>query len=71
MNMKIKLDIVSDVICPWCIIGYKRLNTAIKELGIEDRIEIEWQPFQLNPDMPLEGEDLRAHLKRKYGTTLE
>ncbi len=71
MNKKIKLDIVSDVICPWCIIGYKRLNTAIKELGIEDRIEIEWQPFQLNPDMPLEGEDLRAHLKRKYGTTLE
>ncbi|MBU2919141.1 DsbA family oxidoreductase [Psychrosphaera sp. F3M07] len=71
MSKKIKLDIVSDVVCPWCIIGYKRLDAAIKELGMEDNIKIEWQPFQLNPDMPPEGEDLRAHLKRKYGTTLE
>ncbi|WP_440875877.1 DsbA family oxidoreductase [Thalassotalea sp. PLHSN55] len=71
MSNKIKIDIVSDVVCPWCIIGYKRLEGAIKELGMEDIIEIEWQPFQLNPDMPPEGEDLRAHLKRKYGTTLE
>ena len=71
MSKKIKIDIVSDVMCPWCIIGYRRLNAAIEELGIEDQVEIEWQPFQLNPDMPPEGEEMYAHLKRKYGTTKE
>ncbi len=64
---KIKLDIVSDVVCPWCIVGYKRLEAAINELGLQDRVEIEWQPFELNPDMPSQGENLRAHVLRKYG----
>jgi predicted DsbA family dithiol-disulfide isomerase len=71
MNDKIKLDIVSDVVCPWCIVGYKHLEAAIDELGLQDRIEIEWQPFELNPDMPAEGENLRAHVLRKYGATRE
>lgn len=71
MNQKIKLDIISDVVCPWCIIGYNHLKTAIKELGIEDRIEIEWQPFELNPNMPAYGENLREHVARKYGSTVE
>lgn len=71
MNTIIKLDIISDVVCPWCIIGYNHLQAAIKELGIEDRIEIEWQPFELNPDMPAEGENLREHITRKYGSTVE
>ncbi|GAL29598.1 2-hydroxychromene-2-carboxylate isomerase/DsbA-like thioredoxin domain [Vibrio variabilis] len=48
MSQKIKLDVVSDVVCPWCIIGYKRLEQAIRELGVEDRIDLEWQPFELN-----------------------
>ncbi|SIS73692.1 Predicted dithiol-disulfide isomerase, DsbA family [Neptunomonas antarctica] len=69
MNDKIKLDIVSDVVCPWCIIGYKHLEAAINELGLQDRVEIEWQPFELNPDMPEQGEELRAHVLRKYGAT--
>ncbi len=68
-SSKIKIDIISDVVCPWCIVGYKNLTQAIKELGVEDRVEIEWQPFELNPDMPSEGEDLQAHLARKYGST--
>lgn len=69
MSNNIKIDIVSDVMCPWCIIGYRRLNAAIQDLGIEDQVEIEWQPFQLNPDMPPEGEEMYAHLNRKYGTS--
>jgi predicted DsbA family dithiol-disulfide isomerase len=69
MNNKIKLDIVSDVVCPWCIIGYKNLHTAISEMQLEEMVEIEWQPFELNPEMPIEGENLRDHLARKYGST--
>jgi len=69
MSSKIKLDIISDVVCPWCIIGYKHLAAAIEELGIQDKVEIEWQPFELNPDMPAAGEHLRAHVARKYGAS--
>lgn len=68
---KIKLDIISDVVCPWCIIGYKRLEKAISELGTQDRVELEWQPFELNPNMPSEGEDVEAHRAHKYGMTKE
>ncbi|WP_394130807.1 DsbA family oxidoreductase [Shewanella maritima] len=71
MNNKIKLDIISDVVCPWCIVGYKHLEAAINELGLEDKVEIEWQPFELNPGMPPEGEELRAHVARKYGSSRE
>ncbi|WP_210560521.1 DsbA family oxidoreductase [Psychrosphaera aestuarii] len=71
MSNKIKLDIISDVVCPWCVIGYKHLNAAITELGIQDKVEIEWQPFELNPDMPPEGEELTAHIMRKYGSSKE
>lgn len=71
MNNKIKLDIISDIVCPWCIVGYNRLNAAIEELKLSDKIEIEWQPFELNPDMPAEGEHLREHVARKYGASRE
>jgi len=67
MTDTIKLDIISDVACPWCIIGYNRLVQAMSELAVEDKFEIEWQPFQLNADMPAEGEEVRAHISRKYG----
>lgn len=69
MTKKIKLDIISDVVCPWCIVGFNHLNAAIEELGLQDKIEIQWQPFELNPDMPAEGEELRAHVARKYGSS--
>ncbi|KAA5824452.1 DsbA family oxidoreductase [Algibacter amylolyticus] len=71
MKEKLKIDIVSDVVCPWCTIGYKRLEKAIQELGIEDQIEIEWQPFELNPNMPSEGQNVTEHIAEKYGATLE
>ena len=71
MSEKIKLDIISDVVCPWCIVGFKHLEAAIEELNLQDKVEIEWQPFELNPDMPSEGEELRDHIARKYGSARE
>jgi len=71
MQDKIKIDIISDVMCPWCIIGYRNLEKAISELDIQDQVDIEWNPFELNPDMPENGENLREHSARKYGSTPE
>ncbi|QIR15928.1 DsbA family oxidoreductase [Shewanella aestuarii] len=68
---KIKLDLVSDIVCPWCIVGYKNLTKAINELGLQEQVELEWQPFELNSNMPPEGENLREHIMRKYGSTRE
>ncbi len=66
-DQPIRIDIVSDVVCPWCIIGYKQLERAIALTGIP--AEIAWHPFELNPEMAPEGENLREHLAAKYGTT--
>ncbi|WP_192891732.1 DsbA family oxidoreductase [Vibrio bathopelagicus] len=71
MSKKLQLDIISDVMCPWCVVGYKNLEQAVSELGLEQQIELEWQPFELNPDMPQEGENLRDHIMRKYGSSAE
>jgi predicted DsbA family dithiol-disulfide isomerase len=71
MKEKLKIDIVSDVVCPWCTIGYKRLEKAIAELGIQDRVAIEWHPFELNPNMPAEGQNLQEHLGEKYGSNVD
>lgn len=67
----LKVDIVSDVVCPWCIIGYKRLEKAMQMLKDTVTFELQWHPFELNPAMPQGGENLREHLAKKYGTTLE
>lgn len=71
MKTKIKIDVVSDVVCPWCAIGYKRLEQAITEMGIQDKIELAWQPFELNPNMPPEGQNVEEHITEKYGSTPE
>ncbi|MFC4097858.1 DsbA family oxidoreductase [Euzebyella saccharophila] len=71
MKDKLKIDIVSDVVCPWCTIGYKRLNKAIEEMGLSNEVEIEWHPFELNPNMPSEGQNTQEHLAEKYGVTPE
>ena len=65
----IQVDIVSDVVCPWCIVGYRQLLQASDSTGIE--IRTAWHPFELNPDMPPEGQDLREHIMEKYGSTAE
>lgn len=66
-----KIDFVSDVSCPWCVIGLKALEAAIARLGDEVETEIHFQPFELNPQMPSEGQDITEHLAQKYGATPE
>tara|TARA_R110000787_G_scaffold122880_4_gene233757 strand:- start:615 stop:1253 length:639 start_codon:yes stop_codon:yes gene_type:complete len=66
MTDPIKLDIMSDPICPWCYIGKAHLDRAL-EAHPDHPFEIEWHPFQLNPDMPAEGMDRRAYLEGKFG----
>ncbi|SFL41371.1 DsbA family oxidoreductase [Shimia haliotis] len=65
----IRVDIVSDVVCPWCIIGYRQLLKASEATGIA--VETYWHPFELNPDMVSEGENIREHIMRKYGSTAD
>lgn len=60
----LKIDFVSDVVCPWCAIGLKALETAIERTGVA--VELHVEPFELNPDMAPEGEDIVEHLSRKY-----
>ena len=62
----VKLDIISDPICPWCYIGKTLLDQAMA-LRPDHPFEIEWHPFQLNPDMPAEGMDRRDYLETKFG----
>ncbi|MGH1454259.1 MAG: DsbA family oxidoreductase [Paracoccaceae bacterium] len=69
MTTPLRIDIVSDVMCPWCIIGYRQLATALKQSGTPH--EIHWHPFELNPAMPPEGQDGREHIVEKYGATPE
>jgi predicted DsbA family dithiol-disulfide isomerase len=67
--MPLRVDIVSDVVCPWCIIGYLQLQKALAEVPGEFTLDIHWQPFELNPTMPAAGQDLREHIAQKYGST--
>nr|WP_170559415.1 DsbA family oxidoreductase [Ruegeria sp. HKCCA5426] len=67
--MPIRVDIVSDVVCPWCVIGYHQLAKAARDT--QTKLDIYWHPFELNPQMAEGGENLREHLAAKYGTTLE
>lgn len=71
MTQQLTIDIYSDVMCPWCLIGYGQLTKALKELEGEIAAEIRWRPFELNPQMPAEGEEQEAHLQRKYGRPAE
>ena len=66
MTQTVKLDILSDPICPWCYIGKTHLDKALAEVPNHPFV-IEWHPFQLNPDMPDSGMDRREYLERKFG----
>ncbi len=68
-KLPLSIEIVSDVVCPWCIIGYMRLQRALETYVDRLEAEIHWLPFELNPQMPAEGENLREHLAQKYGIT--
>lgn len=63
----LRIDIISDVMCPWCIIGYRQLAKALQETDTAH--EIHWHPFELNPEMPPEGQDGFEHIAEKYGST--
>lgn len=71
MTQQLTIDIYSDVMCPWCLIGYGQLSKALAELDGEIAAEIRWRPFELNPDMAPEGEEQEAHLQRKYRRSAE
>ncbi|WP_028866126.1 DsbA family oxidoreductase [Psychromonas aquimarina] len=67
----IRIDIISDVMCPWCIIGYKKLEQAMLNMAGKAHFNVYWQPFELNPEMPPEGQNLNYHLQEKYGVSKE
>lgn len=71
MTSPIKIDFVSDVSCPWCAVGLGSLEVALSRLDGEVQAEIHFQPFELNPDMPPEGQDTVERLSLKYGMTPE
>jgi predicted DsbA family dithiol-disulfide isomerase len=66
-----KIDFVSDVVCPWCIIGLGALEQALANAGDVIKAEIHFHPFELNPDMPPEGQNVGEHVAQKYGSTPE
>jgi predicted DsbA family dithiol-disulfide isomerase len=66
-----RIDFVSDVTCPWCAIGFAALEKALERLAGEVTVELHLQPFELNPDMPPQGEDIVGYMGRKYGLTAE
>ncbi|MFT4996732.1 MAG: putative DsbA family dithiol-disulfide isomerase [Chitinophagales bacterium] len=65
------IKIASDISCPWCIIGYKALQQALENLKDSVSADISWLPFELNPDMAPEGQDIGEHIQEKYGATPE
>jgi predicted DsbA family dithiol-disulfide isomerase len=64
---RIVIDVVSDVVCPWCYLGKARLELAIAEVQDEVGVDVNWRPYRLNPDYPPEGVDQKAALEKKLG----
>jgi predicted DsbA family dithiol-disulfide isomerase len=68
MSKSLTIDFISDVVCPWCVIGLRELETALDRMdGVE--AEFRFQPFELNPAMPPEGQNVGEHIQEKYGST--
>jgi len=67
----LRIDFISDVACPWCVVGLRSLLRALDALGDDVRAEIRFQPFELNPNMAPEGENTFEHVQKKYGSTPE
>jgi len=64
---QLKIDIVSDVVCPWCAIGYKKLSEAMTQLDDQISFEVNWKPYELHPEIPKEGFDKKEYYKIKFG----
>ena len=71
MTTTLKIDFVSDVSCPWCVIGLRALDQALERVKGEVRAELHFQPFELNPGMAAEGQEITEHITQKYGITPE
>ena len=71
MATPLKIDFVSDVSCPWCVIGLRALEQAAERLAGEVQLDLHFQPFELNPQMAPEGQDIGEHLQQKYGASAE
>lgn len=71
MTPNVRIDFVSDIACPWCAIGLASLQKAMASTGTAPQVDLHFQPFELNPGMAPEGEDVGEHLARKYGSTAE
>jgi predicted DsbA family dithiol-disulfide isomerase len=71
MSVPLKIDFVSDVSCPWCVIGLYSLEQALSRVGDRVSVTLRFQPFELNPDLDAEGQDVIEHLQGKYGSTAE
>ena len=69
MTTPLKIDFVSDVSCPWCAIGLKSLEKALDNIGGDAAVSLHFQPFELNPGMGPEGQDIGEHLSEKYGSS--
>ncbi len=73
--MTVRIDVISDVVCPWCYIGKRRLAQALElfggSAGQRPELEVVWHPFQLNPQLPLEGIARSEYLARKFGSRAE
>ncbi|KRB97818.1 disulfide bond formation protein DsbA [Hydrogenophaga sp. Root209] len=69
MTTSLKIDFVSDVSCPWCAVGLGALEEALGKLQGEVSAELHFQPFELNPQMGAQGQDIGEHLTQKYGST--
>jgi predicted DsbA family dithiol-disulfide isomerase len=68
MKKRLQIDIISDVVCPWCYIGKKKLDQALTSLPDDIEIKIDWRPFQLAPEIPDEGSNFKEHLSAKFGS---
>ena len=64
---KLRIDIVSDVVCPWCVIGFINLQKAMSELSAEVKFEINWKPYELHPEIPENGYDKKLYMQQKFG----
>ncbi|MDD2844838.1 MAG: DsbA family oxidoreductase [Rhodoferax sp.] len=71
MTASLKIDFVSDISCPWCAIGLAALEQALDKLRGEVSVQMHFQPFELNPQMPAGGQDITEHLTQKYGSTAQ
>ena len=67
LKKPLRIDIVSDVVCPWCVVGYRQLAAALEQTNTAH--EIHWHPFELNPNMPSDGQNMREHITEKYGSS--